>query len=231
MNRLSFLALCLMSAAIGVQAGPSERARWLSAAGNVKIVRDNWGIAHVYGKSDADAVFGSLYAQAEDGFARIERNYLIGLGSLAQSEGEAAVYDDLRQRLFVRPEHLKHLYRGAPAWLQRLMVAWAAGLNFYLPRHPDARPKVIRHFEPWMALSFTEGSIGGDIETVDLAKLRDFYGGAAPGGVSYARASNEPSPGGSNGFAIAPSRSASGHSNLSITPQMSFYSLPDSHPM
>src|SRR5882762_10049990 len=111
MNRLVSLALCLMSAATAVHAGGNEKMRWQSEARNARIVRDNWGIAHVYGKSDADAVFGSLYAQAEDDFARIERNYLIGLGCLAQSEGEAAVYDDLRQRLFVGPEHLKHLYR------------------------------------------------------------------------------------------------------------------------
>jgi acyl-homoserine-lactone acylase len=225
MNRLFCLALCLMSTATTVHAGPSERARWQSEARNAKIIRDNWGIAHVYGTSDADAVFGSLYAQAEDDFPRIERNYLIGLGSLAQSEGEAAVYDDLRQRLFVRPEHLRHLYRSAPTWLQKLMVAWADGLNFYLSSHPDTRPKVIHHFEPWMALSFTEGSIGGDIETVDLAKLRDFYGGTAPRDVSYAnaRASTEPPPGGSNGFAIAPGRSASGHALLWINPHTSFY--------
>src|SRR5258707_1857445 len=225
MNRLFCLALCLMSAASTVQADPNERTRWQSEARNTIIVRDNWGIPHVYGKSDADAVFGSLYAQAEDDFARIERNYLIGLGCLAQSEGEAAVYDDLRQRLFVGPEHLKHLYRSAPRWLQALMVAWADGLNFYLSTHPETRPKVIHHFEPWMTLSFTEGSIGGDIETVDLAKLRDFYGGTAHGDVSYARAreSTEPSPGGSNGFAIAPSRSASGHALLWINPHTTFY--------
>jgi acyl-homoserine-lactone acylase len=71
MNRLICLALCLMSAAATVHAGPDERARWQSEARNTKIVRDNWGIAHVYGKSDADAVFGSLYAQAEDDLAAL----------------------------------------------------------------------------------------------------------------------------------------------------------------
>src|ERR1700721_4035524 len=128
MRFLVLMFLCALSAVRAVEAGTGQDARWRQHAGNVRIVRDSWGIAHVYGKSDADAVFGSLYAKAEDDFARIERNYLIGLGSLAQSEGEAAVYDDLRQRLFVRPEHLKHLYRSAPPWLQRLMVAWADGL-------------------------------------------------------------------------------------------------------
>ena len=224
MKRLFFLTLCLLSAA-AVHAGGDARARWQTAARNTKIVRDHWGIAHVYGKSDAAAVFGSLYAQAEDDFPRIERNYLIALGWLAQSEGEAAVYADLRQRLFVQPEQLQRLYRTAPRWLQALMIAWADGLNFYLSTHPEARPKVIHHFEPWMALSFTEGSIGGDVESVDLAKLRDFYGGAAPHDASFAlaRPSGDASPGGSNGFAIAPSRSASGHALLWINPHTTFY--------
>lgn len=208
----------------------AETARWEAAAKAVTVVRDNYGIAHVYGRSDADTVFGAIYAQAEDDFGRIEHNYLIALGCLARVEGESAVYSDLRQRLFVDPSKLQRLYRSAPQWLRRLMIAWADGLNFYLARHPDTKPKLLRHFEPWMALSFTEGSIGGDIETVDLAGLRDFYGIAGTprgGGGSTSEgasgASRALSPGGSNGFAIAPARSASGHALLWINPHTSFY--------
>jgi len=106
------------------------------------------------------------------------------------------------------------------------MAAWADGLNFYLARHPGVTTKLIHHFEPWMALSFTEGSIGGDIETVDLPALRAFYGGAPapapPKGMNV-------SPGGSNGFAIAPSRSASGHALLWINPHTSFYFRSELH--
>jgi acyl-homoserine lactone acylase PvdQ len=244
-------------AAPATLAAGSERARWQQHARDVTIIRDNWGIAHIYGHSDADAVFGAIYAQAEDDFSRIERNYLIALGLLAQAEGESAIYSDLRARLFIDPVHLQQLYRVSPAWLQTLMTAWSDGLNYFLSKHPAVRPRVIRHFEPWMALSFTEGSIGGDIESIDLVKLRGFYDPAhssaapvarlaraarpfaptttptallpaAPPSASSASSApsapfEEPAPTGSNGFAIAPRLSASGHALLWINPHTSYY--------
>ena len=100
-------------AAVAVAA--AEAARWRRRALNVRIVRDPWGIAHIYGKSDADTVFGTLYAQAEDDFGRIERNYLTGLGMLAQADGESAIYSDLRQRLFVDPARLQQQFRASAA--------------------------------------------------------------------------------------------------------------------
>jgi acyl-homoserine-lactone acylase len=219
-------ALLSMGAAASTDQGDAEAARWKSESSAVTIKRDTYGIAHVYGDSDADAVFGAVYAQAEDDFGRIEHNYLIALGWLARAEGESAVYLDLRQRLFVDPARLKILYRTVPPWLRRLTRAWADGLNFYLATHPKTRPRVIDHFEPWMALSFTEGSIGGDIESVDLKRLENFYGGHASSifsRINEPSSVREPSPGGSNGFAIAPSRSASGHALLWINPHTSFY--------
>ncbi|WP_430635861.1 penicillin acylase family protein [Sphingomonas hankookensis] len=145
-------------------------------AARVSIVRDDIGIAHVHGRSDADAVFGMIYAQAEDDFPRIERNYLTALGRRAEVDGEGALWLDLRQRLFVDPATLPAEYRRSPAWLRRLMDAWAAGLNQYLADHPTVRPTRITRFEPWMALAFSEGSIGGDIERgVDPTALAAFY--------------------------------------------------------
>jgi len=223
-----FLFLC---AAVHAAASPSsaEAARWRQHAAQVRIIRDDFGIAHIYGKSDADTVFGTIYAQAEDDFNRVERNYLNGLGWLAQAEGEAAIYSDLRQRLFVDPRHLEREYLACPPWLRKLTQAWSDGLNYYLSKHPEVTPKFIRRFEPWMALSFTEGSIGGDIGRVDLARLKEFYGvPAAPPQAAAPRAAvpdefSEPTPGGSNGFAIAPQRSASGHALLWINPHTSYY--------
>ncbi len=153
-------------------------ARWQRQAQRVTIVRDDWGIAHVRGKSDADAVFGMIYAQAEDDFNRVETNYLTSLGRLAEAEGERAVIQDLRMKLFIDPDELRRSYAASPAWLKRLMDAWADGLNFYLATHSNVRPRAIRRFEPWMALSFTEGSIGGDIERVSLGDLEAFTASA-----------------------------------------------------
>ena len=225
--KLPLVALLFLSAAAAAApAAPDQDLRWRRHASAVNIIRDNWGIAHIYGKSDADAVFGAIYAQAEDDFNRIERNYLNGLGWLAQAEGESAVYSDLSERMFVDTDDHKTKYRRSPEWLRTLMLAWSDGLNYSLARHPGVKPKVIRHFEPWMALSFTEGSIGGDIETVDLGQLKKFYAQPSaplPSNAAAATAQREMPPGGSNGFAIAPSRSASGHALLWINPHTSYY--------
>jgi acyl-homoserine-lactone acylase len=199
-----------------------EQARWKSEADNTSIVRDDWGIAHVHGKSDADAVFGMIYAQAEDDFNRVETNYLNSMGRLAEAEGESAIYQDLRMKLFIRPDELKTQYAASPAWLQTLMVAWADGLNFYLHSHPEVSPRVIRRFEPWMALSFSEGSIGGDIERVRLGPLQAFYGGNRSARIRAPEMSDN-EPGGSNGIAIAPSNSADHHALLLINPHTSFF--------
>src|SRR5205807_7637519 len=157
---------------------PQELQRWEQQSRNVAITRDDWGIAHVQGKTDGDAIFGMIYAQAEDDFNRVETNYINSMGRLAEAEGESAVWRDLRMKLFIDPDALKANYAASPPWLKALVNAWADSLNFYLSKHPETTLRVIRHFEPWMALSFTEGSIGGDIETINLNQLQAFYGNA-----------------------------------------------------
>ena len=189
-----------------------EVARWEQQARNVTIIRDDWGIAHVYGKTDADAVFGMEYAQAEDDFNRVETNYINAMGRLAEAEGESKIYQDLRMKLFIDPGELKKQYAASPAWLQTLMNAFADGLNFYLYKHPEVKPRVITQFEPWMALSFTEGSIGGDIEKVNLNQLasvlRQRRRSEPRRAANHGRRMQNRSRGGSNGMAIAPSNTA-----------------------
>jgi acyl-homoserine-lactone acylase len=220
--------LLLLSAAALAQA-PAPRAhegdvaRWEREARNVAIVRDDWGIPHVHGKTDADAVFGAIYAQAEDDFNRVETNYLNAMGRLAEAEGESAVWQDLRMKLFIHPDSMKARYAASPAWLKRLMNAWADGLNYYLYTHPRVTPRVITRFEPWMALSFTEGSIGGDIESVSLEELRAFYGDSAGRPAPLEVSSQPAEPSGSNGFAIAPSNTVNGRALLLINPHTSFF--------
>ncbi|MEO6799082.1 MAG: penicillin acylase family protein, partial [Rhodanobacter sp.] len=217
------LALCPIGTA---QANRAEQTRWQREAQAVTITRDDWGIAHVHGKTDADAVFGMAYAQAEDDFNRVETNYLVSLGRLAEARDadDSALWQDLRQRLFIDPVELKKLYAQSPQWLRALMDSWADGLNYYLATHPDVHPRVISHFEPWMALSFTEGSIGGDIERVELKPLQAFYGASTDAPLAVAE--TRPSwvePTGSNGIAIAPKLTVDGHALLLINPHTSFF--------
>jgi acyl-homoserine-lactone acylase len=219
-------ALIVLGLGALAQRGDSAASRWQREAQRVTIVRDDWGIAHVYGKTDADAVFGMEYAQAEDDFNRIETNYLNALGRLAEAEGPSAIYTDLRMRLFIDPDSLRAQYRRSPPWLKRLMDAFADGLNFYLHRHPEVKPRVITRFEPWMALAFTEGSIGGDIERVSVSDLAAFYGGAPDHAAPAPGAGEDGSPeepGGSNGIAIAPRLTRDHHALLWINPHTSFY--------
>src|SRR5690348_17148211 len=223
--RSTALGFAIILGAVATAAPAQDAARWARQAQNVTIIRDDWGIAHVYGKTDADAVFGMIYAQAEDDFNRVETNYLNSLGRLAEAEGQSAIYQDLRQKLFIDPDSLKALYAKSPAWLRPLMVAWADGLNFFLSRHPEVKPRVITRFEPWMALSFTEGSIGGDIERISVRELQAFYGTSISSQTGGANDDDDPAvePGGSNGIAIAPSNTLGHHALLWINPHTSFY--------
>jgi acyl-homoserine-lactone acylase len=214
------LAACVTIAPRGATA--QEQARWQEHARNVTIIRDDWGIAHVYGVTDADAVFGMEYAQAEDDFNRVETNYINALGRLAETDGASQIYRDLRMKLFMNPDSLRAKYAASPPWLRTLMVAFADGLNFYLSTHPRVKPRVITHFEPWMALAFSEGSIGGDIERVDLRRLAAFYGDTAEA-ASSAGDGPPSEPTGSNGIAISPSITADHHALLWINPHTSFY--------
>jgi acyl-homoserine-lactone acylase len=206
-------------------AAPPDLARWRSEVARVSITRDDWGIAHVHGQSDADAVFGMIYAQAEDDFPRIEANYLTSLGRTAEAEGEKAIWQDLRARLYVSDDELKADYARSPVAMRRLMDAWADGLNYFLAAHPDVHPRVLTRFEPWMALSFTEGSIGGDIERIDLDALRDFYSARRlPGVVSgFQEGTPKLERQGSNGIAIAPRLTSDGAALLLINPHTSWY--------
>ena len=239
------LTLLLVSLACAPQETNIEVVAWEAQAQNVTIIRDDWGIPHIYGETDADAVFGMIYAQAEDDFNRIEVNFLNSQGRLAEAEGEDEIWRDLRMKLFIDPTDMQAQYEASPQWLKDLMDAWASGLNYYLYTHPEVEPRVLTRFEPWMALTFSEGSIGGDIERVNLGRLEAFYGqpnnaraaldrepssttlAMVPSGLSEPDMNEEPT--GSNGIAIAPTNTSAGNALLLINPHTSFFFREELH--
>src|SRR5580692_1996012 len=187
------LLLLLAAASAAFAFESPEITRWEKEARNVTIIRDDWGIAHVHGKTDADAVFGMIYAQAEDDFNRVETNYINSMGRLAEAEGESKIYQDLRMKIFIDPAELRKHYAASPAWLQALMNAWADGLNYYLAKHPDVTPRVIKKFDAWMALSFSVVNNGAATEKINLNQLQAFYGKAPVGDTAAEEEEAEPS--------------------------------------
>ena len=213
----------LLLVACSQQANDPEYERLKERAQNVTIIRDDFGVPHVYAKTDADAVFGMLYAQSEDDFNRVEQNYIWAIGRLAEVEGEAALISDLRARLYMSTEEAKASYESAPAWLQELCDAFADGVNWYLYTHPEVEPRLLTRFEPWMPMFFSEGSIGGDIEQIPLEGIEAFY---TPEHLTRPVATvtrKFKDPGGSNGFAISGKLTESGNAMLLINPHTSFF--------
>src|ERR1700743_1553482 len=101
MRKYIILLLLLPFQVTAQQTNNADIQRYEQQAKNVTIIRDNWGIPHVYGKTDADAVFGVLYAQCEDDFKRVELNYIEKLGRLSEVNGEQDVFNDLRISLLI----------------------------------------------------------------------------------------------------------------------------------
>lgn len=222
---ITFLFSCSASEKV---ASSQEVEKWEQQAKQVTIIRDDFGVPHVYGKTDADAVFGLLYAQCEDDFNRVERNYTWATGRLAEVEGKEMLYSDLRAKLYMTQDEAISNYEKSPEWLKALCQAFADGVNYYLYTHPEVKPKLLTHFEPWMPMYFSEGSIGGDIESISTDRIKAFYETNKSLGLnSYGDGLVHPAlldePKGSNGFAIAGNHTASGNAMLLINPHTSFF--------
>jgi acyl-homoserine lactone acylase PvdQ len=209
---------------------PTEINQWEQQAKQVTIIRDNWGIPHIYGKTDADCVFGLLFAQCEDDFKRVEANYIDILGRSAELYGEKNLYTDLYTRLLVDAAGAKSDYKNAPDWLRKLLNAFADGVNYYLYKHPSVKPALLKRFEPWFQLMWTDGSIAA-IQSGGLTidELKKFYTNDPTSTVLTQKPAEEEEATGSNGFALAPSRTASGNAILYINPHVTFYFRPEVH--
>lgn len=227
-TRRAILKFPLLIFLFFVQTSFAQSPRDLAArAAHVTIIRDHYGIPHVYGERDADAVFGLMYAQCEDDFNRVEMNYIEKLGRLAEVNGEASVYSDLYLKMLIDTADAKRDYKNAAPWLKELLIAFADGINYYLLKHPEVKPLLIKKFEPWFPLLWTDGSIGA-ISTggLDENNVKNFYSGNAEHLTKNTDLTADKSTG-SNGFAISGSKTVSGNAMLYINPHVSFYFRPE----
>jgi acyl-homoserine-lactone acylase len=103
----------------------------------VEILRDSWGVPHIFGQTDADAAYGLAYAHAEDDFLTIQQTLLAARGQLASVYGkDAAPNDYMVQLLRIWDEVAAGYERDLSPASRALMEAYADGINVYAALHP-----------------------------------------------------------------------------------------------
>jgi acyl-homoserine-lactone acylase len=232
MKKLLLLIIALLPILVSAQKfSPQEISRYQQQAKAVTIIRDDYGVPHIYAQTDAQVVFGLMYSQCEDNFKGIERNYLYQLGRQAEVDGASNLYTDVQLQMIADSADAIKDYKASPIWFKKLMDAFADGINYYLYKHPEVKPLVFKHFEPWYALMFTDGSVSATVTGgLNLSETAKFYGASGPdlGKLLQAKPKTiqdelDEREIGSNGFAIAPKLSASKHAMLYINPHVPFY--------
>ena len=213
------LGLLLATAlAVGLPLSAAPAAAEAKLAQSVTIYRDTYGVPHIYAKTDASVVFGLMYAQAEDNFWQLEQDYIRIIGRSAELDGRGGIANDILVRAYETEKRAKAHYQGAGPKLRALCDAFAAGLNYYLETHPQTKPRLIVRFEPWFVLAEEHRGPPG----TGITQTERFAAFPAMAGVAVTAPPADPNEG-SNMWAVAPQRTATGHAMLLINPHVGFF--------
>jgi penicillin amidase/acyl-homoserine-lactone acylase len=215
------LSLLLVCPATLRSADPPGGA-WTGGEYDVRVLRDTWGVPHVFGVTDADVAYGLAYAHAEDDFATMQDALLAARGKLASVYGRRAAPNDYMVHLFRIWDLVRERYETELSPETRAICeAYADGANRYAALHPKEVKSgllpirgqdIIAGFVHKLPLFFGIDSTLRDLmdpERTGESSNRD-AAGALPGNAS-------PGPGtGSNAFAVAPGRAADGQTFLAV---------------
>ena len=225
-TRLSaLLMLAVPVLAIAQHTNKQDVARFKQEAAAVTIIRDNYGVPHIYSKTDANAVFGLMYSQCEDNFKGVEDNYLYQLGRQTEVTGESKLFTDVQLQMIADSADAIKDYKKSPIWFKKLMDAFADGINYYLYKHPEVK-SVLAPYKPWYALMFTDGSVSATVTGgLNINETQRFFASGPDVGDNYKPTGFQLDEReiGSNGYALSPSKTATHHAMLYINPHVPFY--------
>lgn len=196
----------------------ADAAREVAKQYDVRIIRDDYGVPHVFGQTDADAHFGFAYAHAEDAWEVMEETLMAGRGMSAQYRGQADAPSDYLYDLFRVEQTVAEGDLGIPDDVREIIQAYVAGLNYFGAEHPDrVTPGLLPVTEDdihaavmWITPFFyrLDGYLEPLFSETDTPQVSPWQQTAS---LNFPEAVR-----GSNGFAVGPTRSDDGHTRLIV---------------
>jgi acyl-homoserine lactone acylase PvdQ len=148
----------------------------LKGVDRVEILRDEYGVPHIFATTAAGAAFGSGFAQAEDRLEEMLRNYRKAEGTMAEAFGKEYLFHDYRQRVWRHRRVAEEHYKDLDPKLRAICEAFQAGVKKFMREHPEQVPSWAPKLEPWQIVAlgryiiwgWPEGDAGGDLKRVGI---------------------------------------------------------------